>query len=69
MITREQYEHYKRLVDEFEQAEYEDKQREADEDVDAEPGYKCPTCGEIDGMENPCCPDYDPLHIDNCGYG
>jgi len=29
----------------------------------------CPTCGDINGMRNPCCPDYDPLHIDNCGYG
>jgi len=29
----------------------------------------CPTCGDIDGMKNPCCAGYDPLHYLNCGYG
>ena len=29
----------------------------------------CPTCGDIDGMVNPCCAGYDPLHYRNCGYG
>lgn len=29
----------------------------------------CPTCGEVDGMKNPCCAGYDPLHFSNCGYG
>ena len=29
----------------------------------------CPTCGELNGRINPCCKGYDPLHIDNCGYG
>ena len=29
----------------------------------------CPTCGDIDGMRNPCCAGFDPLHRDNCGYG
>ncbi len=29
----------------------------------------CPTCGDIDGMVNPCCAGYDPLHYKNCGYG
>lgn len=29
----------------------------------------CPACGNIDGMVNPCCGGYDPLHYKNCGYG
>lgn len=29
----------------------------------------CPTCGDINGMVNPCCAGYDPLHYKNCGYG
>lgn len=29
----------------------------------------CLTCGDINGMKNPCCAGYDPLHRDNCGYG
>jgi len=39
---------------------------EQEEDCDQEP---CPTCGDIDGMVNPCCAGYDPLHYKNCGYG
>jgi hypothetical protein len=37
-------------------------------DIDEEP-EPCPTCGEIEGMVNPCCPGFDPLHYKNCGYG
>lgn len=42
-----------------------------DEDEEEEDDYRkpCPTCGDVNGSRNPCCPDYDPLHIDNCGYG
>lgn len=40
---------------------------EDDEQLD-EP-EPCPTCGDIDGMVNPCCAGYDPLHYKNCGYG
>ena len=29
----------------------------------------CETCGEIQGMKNPCCSSYDELHFSNCGYG
>lgn len=29
----------------------------------------CPTCGDVNGMVNPCCAGYDPLHYRNCGYG
>jgi hypothetical protein len=29
----------------------------------------CPTCGDVNGMVNPCCAGYDPLHFRNCGYG
>ena len=29
----------------------------------------CRTCGDIDGMVNPCCAGYDSLHHKNCGYG
>lgn len=29
----------------------------------------CPTCGDIEGMVNPCCANYDPLNYKNCGYG
>lgn len=36
-----------------------------DEDEEEE----CPVCGQIDGMDNPCCPNYDPLNYKNCGYG
>jgi len=39
---------------------------EQEEDYEPEP---CPTCGDIDGMVNPCCAGYDPLHYKNCGYG
>lgn len=74
MITREQYEHWKPLIERYEQAEYEDKQREAEQLLDEDdplyaPEEPCPTCGDIDGMVNPCCPGYDPLHYLNCGYG
>lgn len=72
MITKEQYELYKYLVEEYEKAEYEEKMREAEDalewGLDDEP-EPCPTCGEIDGMDNPCCPNYDPLSYKNCGYG
>lgn len=30
---------------------------------------QCPTCGDLDGRVNPCCRGYDPLHINNCGFG
>ncbi len=30
---------------------------------------RCHTCGDVDGMVNPCCPGYDRLHFKNCGYG
>ena len=29
----------------------------------------CHTCGDINGMINPCCSGYDALHYKNCGYG
>lgn len=35
-----------------------------EDELDAVP---CPTCGDVNGMVNPCCPDYDPLHFKNCG--
>ena len=38
-----------------------------EEDID-QPVEPCPTCGDVDGMVNPCCPGYDPLHYKNCGY-
>lgn len=55
MITREQYEHYKRLVYEYEQAEYDDKQRQADDDVnfmdddsdDDDVDIECEDCGRL----------------------
>lgn len=71
MITREQYEHWKPLIEEFELAVWEDAQREADESLEADDPMNapCPTCGEIDGVDNPCCAMYDPLSYKNCGYG
>lgn len=36
MITKEQYEDYKKLVEEYEQAEYDEKSREADREFDLE---------------------------------
>lgn len=33
MITKEQYEDYKRLVQEYEEAEYEENQRDADDEL------------------------------------
>ena len=40
-----------------------------DDDEQCDESEPCPTCGDIDGMVNPCCAGYDPLHYRNCGYG
>lgn len=29
----------------------------------------CEICGQINGMENPCCINYDPLNFKVVGYG
>lgn len=71
MITKEQYLAAKSIVDEYEREEYETGMRLAESELDEMDGINqpCPTCGDIDGMVNPCCPGYDPLHFKNCGYG
>lgn len=75
MITEEEYRLAKSIVEQYERDEYETKQREADaevnwmdedEDEEIEP---CSVCGQIEGMGNPCCANYDPLSYKNCGYG
>jgi hypothetical protein len=53
MITKEQYEYYKKLVDEYEQAEFEEKSREAEEDLNEE------------WTEDDVDDDYDPLSDDD----
>lgn len=72
-ITKEQYLTAKKIVEDYEKDEYETNIRIAEQQLDDDdPMYAdepCPTCGEVNGMRNPCCPDYDPLHRDNCGYG
>jgi hypothetical protein len=46
MITHEQYEHYKKLVEEYEQAEYEASAREFEEDEDLDDDLdECDYCG------------------------
>jgi len=69
-ITKEQYLEAKRIVDEYEREEYEIGMRLAEQQLDEMDGLNepCPTCGEIDGFDNPCCPNYDPLSYKNCGY-
>lgn len=42
------------------------EEEDIDDSLEDEP---CSVCGDIDGMVNPCCPGYDPLHFKNCGYG
>lgn len=69
MITREEYLQALSIV-----ARYEEQQGidDFDEWVDEEAERQsepCSVCGEINGMVNPCCANYDPLHIHNCGYG
>jgi hypothetical protein len=70
MITENQYLEAKAIVEAYEmqqRLEYENR-IELDDEYWHEP-EPCPTCGDIDGMVNPCCAGYDPLHYLNCGYG
>ncbi len=73
MITEDEYLRAKKIVEEYEHDEYEARQREAEDLVnwmdEEDPDEPCPTCGEVNGMDNPCCPNYDPLSYKNCGYG
>jgi hypothetical protein len=43
-----------------------EEEEESDEDYEIDP---CPTCGQVEGMVNPCCANYDPLNYKVCGYG
>jgi hypothetical protein len=47
MITKDQYEEYKRLVEEYEQAEFEDGMRQAEDDLgdEGEEDNECDWCG------------------------
>lgn len=71
--SHEDYVKAKAIVEKYERMEWEEKTREADDELNQDdPDYydlPCDTCGEVHGMVNPCCSDYDPLHINNCGYG
>lgn len=72
MITKEEYLKAKAIVDQYEHDEWEEKQRQAEEDLSWEDEMMeepCSVCGEVGGTENPCCPDYDPLDYKVCGYG
>ena len=74
MITEEQYLEAQKLV-----KAYQEQLKQAlvigsgnDEDIDEDwelAHEPCPTCGDVMEMRNACCANYDPLHIDNCGYG
>lgn len=69
MITKSDYLKAKVIVEQYERDEYEQGMRQAEEDLlddDIEP---CSVCGEVDGMNNPCCASYDPLSYKACGYG
>lgn len=58
MITKEQYEYYKKLVEEYEQAEYEEKSREAEEELNDDWDS-----GDEDDDFDP----YDSRHLCKCG--
>ncbi len=58
-ITNEQYLTAKKIVEDYESDEYEtmgiaEQQLDDDQMYADEP---CPTCGDINGMRYPCCPD------------
>ncbi len=71
MITKEEYLKAKAIVDKYEQDNWEESQRQADEELNWEEEMfdePCSVCGETNGYTNPCCPDYDPDCYENCGY-
>lgn len=72
MINEKQYLEAKAIVEAYErqlqQAHVMGSGFDEDDEQWDEP-EPCPTCGDIDGMVNPCCAGYDPLHYKNCGYG
>jgi len=68
MISESEFQEAQSIIHQY----WEERQRQADyelEQDDMDYLEPCPTCGEVDGMVNPCCPNYDPLHYLNCGYG
>lgn len=68
MITKTEYEAAKETIRLYElQLQMEEMQfDDGDGWEELEP---CSVCGDIEGMVNPCCPNYDPFHFKNCGYG
>ena len=77
-ISHEDYLKAKKIVEEYENQEFmqgcqdamfcEACQAFSEFDCVCDELEPCSVCGEIDGMVNPCCASYDPLHHDNCGY-
>ena len=70
MINEKQYLEAKAIVEAYERQLQQALVMGSGDDEDQwdEP-EPCPTCGDVDGMVNPCCAGYDPLHYKNCGYG
>lgn len=68
MITTAEYESAKETIRQYE-LQLQIAQMQLDNSDDWEESEPCSVCGDIDGMANPCCPNYDPLHYKNCGYG
>lgn len=66
MITEEQYMEAIRVIEQYEYEQKVEHEGTEEEEFFSEP---CSVCGDVDGMVNPCCPNYDPLHYKNCGYG
>jgi hypothetical protein len=81
MISREQYIEYKRLVDEYEQAEFEEGTRQAEEDLDFDDEddkeTECEWCGQAlfqckcEAAMNCTCGAYtkNGVHVADCICG
>lgn len=75
MITREQYEEYKQLIEEYEQAEFEDGCRDAEEDDFDDDPFECDDCGyspcRCEQIENCTCGAWSKTgaHIADCICG
>lgn len=70
MINKTEYEAAKEIIRKYElQLKIEQMQLHDNDDDDWQDSEPCDICGEINGMRNPCCTNYDNLHYLNCGYG
>lgn len=64
MITQQQYQEAKRIVDEYERDEFERNMRQAEEELDFEPAEICDWCGgENDSHYLGCPGDESPFAV------